>query len=134
MKKKNDNPKPEMTRKEALATLHKLYDQIGWQFCEDRAFREQVQSALRTLDVAIHGKQASVSGFGFGLCRICYLRYSACTVLLKGDTPSARPCCILCFARLREEQLHECIEDVQMGAIAASSQLHAHSHREVHPC
>jgi len=134
VKKKNDNPTPEMTRKQALATLHTLSDRVRWQFYQDRAFREQVQSALRTLDVAIHGKQASVSGFGFGLCRICYLRYSACTVLLKGDTPSARPCCILCFARLREEQHLERVEDAHTGAIAAPAQLGAHSCREVHSC
>jgi hypothetical protein len=112
-----------MTRKEALATLHKLYDAVSWQWFlpgasqESIALKEEAQIALRTLDIAIHGKQASCIGFGFGLCKICYLRYSAYTVLLKGDPSGyAHPCCITCFRMLNDERRLERVAHVLPGA------------------
>jgi hypothetical protein len=112
-----------MMRKEALAALHKLYDAVSWQWFlpgasqESTALKEEVQAALRTLDIAIHGKQASCIGFGFGLCKICYLRYSVYTVLLKEDPSSyAYPCCTACFRTLSVERRLERVEHVLPGA------------------
>jgi len=112
-----------MTRKEALATLHKLYDAVSCQWFlpgvsqESKTLKEEVQTALRTLDIAVHGKRASCTGFGFGLCKICYLRYSVYTVLLKGDTSGyAYPCCTRCLRTLVNEHRLKCIEQVLTGA------------------
>lgn len=112
-----------MTRKEALATLHKLYDAVSSQWLgpgaspERKAFKEEVQVALRTLDIAVHGKQASCNRFGFGLCKICYLHYSVYIVLLKGDLSGyAYPCCPPCLRTLVDEHRLERIEHVLAGA------------------
>jgi hypothetical protein len=117
------NQKAAMTRKEALAVLHKLYDVVSWQWFlpgasqESTALKEEVQLALRTLDIAVHGKQASCIGFGFGLCKICYLHYSAYMVLLKGDLSGyAHPCCTLCLRTLADEHRLERIDTVLTGA------------------
>ncbi len=133
-----------MTRKEALATLHKFYDAVSWQWFlpgvsqEGKTLKEEVQTALRTLDIAVHGKQASCTGFGFGLCKICYLRYSVYTVLLKGDTSGyAYPCCTRCLRTLVSERRLERLEQVLTGASSAVLIAPATSHarrKAVHSC
>jgi hypothetical protein len=133
-----------MTRKEALASLHKLYDAVSWQWFlpgtsqESIALKEEVQMALRTLDIAVHGKQASCTGFGFGLCKICYLRYSAYTVLLKGDPSGyAHPCCITCFRMLSDKRRLERIDTVLAGAssVVLVPPITSHARRKaVHLC
>jgi hypothetical protein len=117
------NQKAAMTRKEALAVLHKLYDVVSWQWFlpgahqESKALKEEVQIALRTLDIAVHGKRASCTGFGFGLCKICSLHYSTYTVLLKGDSSQyAYPCCTACLRTLSVERRLERVEHVLPGA------------------
>ncbi len=138
------NQKAVMTRKEALAALHKLYDAFSWQWFlpgasqESMALKEEVQLALRTLDIAIHGKQASCAGFGFGLCKICYLRYSAYTVLLKGDSSGyAHPCCITCFRMLSDERRLERIDTALTGAssvVLVSPPASSSSRKAVRSC
>src|SRR5690348_8070109 len=77
----NKNTSSKMTRKEALAVLHKAYDAVGWSLFsenateEAKALREQVPDAFRVFDVALYGEQARLRATG-GLCHICYLRMS----------------------------------------------------------
>ncbi len=104
MNKTNQNAA--MTRKEAHAMPHKLSDAVSSQWFqpgaspESTAFFEEMQAAFCTLDIAVHGKRASCTGF-FGLCRICYLRYISYTVLLRGMIPPATP-------RSRRKAVHSC--------------------------
>ncbi len=106
MNKTNQNVA--MTRKEAHAILHKLSDAVSSQWFQPGAspestafFKEEMQTALCTLDIAVHGKRASCTGFGFGLCRICYLRYGSYTVLLRGMITPAT-------LRSRRKAVHSC--------------------------
>jgi len=114
--------KPEMTRKAALAVLHQFSDAVSWQWFlpevspERKALKDEVQTALRTLDTVVHGTRASCYGFGFGLCQICYLRYSASTVRLKGDPSGyAHACCTSCLRMLDDEGRLRHIEQVLTG-------------------
>jgi hypothetical protein len=136
--------KPEMTRKEALAILHKLSDVVSPQWFqpeasqESKALKEEVRIALRTLDIAVHGKQASCIGFGFGLCKLCSLHYSAYTVLLKGDTSGyASPCCTRCLRTLANEHCLERIDTVLTGArsvVLVPSPASPSQRKAVHSC
>ena len=109
------NQKAVMTRKEALAVLHKLYDVVGWHLYgedvgasitdEEKALREQIWDAFRVLDRAVHGEPPNF-GFSSTLCEVCYLRYlhvgSNHLVYLKGQATCKR-CCAQCLEHLRVE-------------------------------
>jgi hypothetical protein len=109
------NQKAAMTRKEALAVLHKLYDVVGWHLYgedvgasitdEEKALREQVWDAFRILDRATHGEPLNY-GFSSSLCEVCYLRYlhigSNHLVYLKGHAICKR-CCAQCLEHLKAE-------------------------------
>jgi len=115
--KKNYNPKPEMTRKEALAVVHKVYEAQGFRIFredateEEKALQEQIHTAFRILDVAFHGEGARY--FSTGLCSFCYLRLShGFQVRIKGDSMRLmRPCCPGCQEHLQTEQKLERAED-----------------------
>lgn len=109
------NKKPDMTRKEALAVLHKLYDVVGWHLYgedvgasitdEEKALREQIWDAFRVLDRAVYGEPPN-SGFHNILCEVCYLRYlhlgTTHLVSLKGQITWKR-CCAQCLEHLKAE-------------------------------
>jgi hypothetical protein len=110
MSKKQQQQPHKMTRKEALAILHKAYDAVGWHLYgenateEAKALREQVPDAFRIFDVALYGEQASLRATG-GLCHICYLRMSMRQPLVcKKGRCCAEPCCTSCFEQLKAEQ------------------------------
>src|SRR5437660_8639232 len=95
-----------MTRKEALAVLHKVYQAGGiYIFSPDapedaKALREQVHTAFRILAIVIHGEEARYASF----CHFCYLRFSQrLYARLKGAYVSW-PCCTTCKEQLEEAQ------------------------------
>jgi hypothetical protein len=102
--------KPEMTRKEALAVLHKVQDAVGGHLFSPDATEEckmladQVFTAFRVLNVALLGEWARYSD---DLCEVCYLRRSIPNqkVSLKNNKPYlSRPCCPSCLEQLQNEQ------------------------------
>ena len=108
------NPFPEMTRKEALAVVHKVYEAEGFRIFksdaskEEKALQDQIHKAFTVLDVAIHGAGARYSSLG--LCAFCFLRLShGVCVLVKGDY-IRRPCCTVCRKQLHAEQKLESVE------------------------
>ena len=107
--KNKQQRRPGMTRKEALAVLHKVHDAVGWHLFSSDASEEckvladQVHTAFRILDMALHGEQAR---YGDDFCRVCYLHPSIPDqkVYLKSKTYFALPCCSTCLERLQNEQ------------------------------
>ncbi len=106
--------RPEMTRKEALAVLHKIYNAVGWHLLsdgvseEEKALNKQAFAAFLTLDVALHGEQAKY--YSDGLCRLCYLRMGMEGILVHAKGQSFRePCCTTCFEQLKTENKIESI-------------------------
>jgi hypothetical protein len=110
----NKQTRPEMTRKQALAILHKAHDAVGWHLYspeasgEEQALRAQMHTAFRVLDRALHGQEASYCP----LCEFCYLHL--CTddyiqARTKGQL-YAQPCCMPCIERLKAAQQLEYIE------------------------
>ncbi len=112
----NKNQKPGMTRKEALAVLHKVFDTVGWHLYsenpseEEKALGDQVYDAFRIFDVAAHGEKGRYQVTG-GLCHYCYLRMSMDKPLVckKGQRGQryadwAQPCCSSCFEQIKAEQ------------------------------
>src|SRR5690348_4051546 len=101
--------RPEMTRKEALAVLHKVHDAVGWHLFSSDASQEckvladQVHTAFRTLDMALYGDEAK---YGDHLCRVCYLHPSIPDqkVYLKSKDYFGLPCCPACLERLQNTQ------------------------------
>ncbi|SRR6266487_437593 len=116
----------EMTRKEALAILHKMYAAVGHHLFMDTAsqdmkmLREQVWGALRLLDTALHGK--APSNCSSELCEVCYLHYvrtSSPWVFLKSKPASPLDCCDTCLQRLRTEGQIERLENWETGEVIA---------------
>jgi len=108
-------PNPKMTRKEALAILHKVYRAGGIHIFSSDASEEakilqtQVHKAFSILDAAIHGAEARL--LLFGLCDFCYLQLShGVRVQVKGDC-FLRPCCLTCKKQLQAAQEIECIKN-----------------------
>jgi len=115
--------KQEMTRKEALAVLHKLNAAVGNHLYADTAtpemktLREQVYSALRLLDTALHGK--APAGFG-SLCAVCYLHFvptSSPWVFLKSKPDTLLDCCDTCIEQLKAEGKIERLENWETGEV-----------------
>lgn len=115
MNRKSLSSKPGMTRKEALAILHKVYKAGGIHIFDSNAseeaktLRTQVHKAFDILDVAIHGPEAGLTLFG--LCEFCYLQVSCgVRVQVKGDC-FLRPCCPTCKELLQVVQKIERIDE-----------------------
>ena len=116
------NNKPTMTRKEALAVVHKVYEAGGVHIYSPDAsheaivLREQIHVAFQVLDIAVHGKIP----LGFGsLCDVCYLHYVPTDnpfVRLKGDSAIYAPC-TQCLGRLKTEGKIESLEDWRTGEV-----------------
>src|SRR5689334_15850502 len=88
---------PEMTRKQALAILHKAHDAVGWHLYgpdaseEERILRGQLSDAFRVLDLALHGKEVHYRP----LCEHCYLQlcpFDYIQVHIKEQFRTS-PCC-----------------------------------------
>jgi hypothetical protein len=109
MTKNRDLPptkQPEMSLKEALAVLHKVYDALGLSlYCkeatqEEHTLRGQVEAAFQLLDSALHGRQTAYRD----LCRYCYLNRWAGDILVQiGGRSTSNPCCASCLSRLQAE-------------------------------
>lgn len=105
MSKKNKS----MTRKEALAVLHKVHNAVGWHLCDPDASEEckvlakSVHTAFRVLDEALHGDPIKYSS---DLCVVCYLRPGLRDqyVYLKSKAHISQPCCAPCLEQLQQEQ------------------------------
>jgi hypothetical protein len=103
----------EMTRKEALAALHKLceesIDHVPMSVFlseEHKALRKEVRCAFDVLDRAFHCRK---SGQFSSLCERCYLRYAECIAEEK-EKDSITWCCTSCWERLKAEGKLEAIE------------------------
>ncbi len=114
MGSKSFSSKSGMTRKEALAILHKVYRAGGIHIFssdaseEAKTLRGQVHKAFNILDVAFHGPEADLAFYG--LCDFCYLHLSnGVRVQVKGDY-ILRPCCTTCKKQLQAAQNIEHIE------------------------
>ncbi|MBV9688396.1 MAG: hypothetical protein JO202_01675 [Ktedonobacteraceae bacterium] len=97
-----------MTRKQALALLHTLYEAYietlpyeVFNTDAQQAFRHQVHCAFFILDAAIHKKPVS-------LCQVCYLRCASHFACVQREPLSLwRNCCRLCLEQLQAQQKME---------------------------
>ncbi len=101
--------KQAMTRKEALAVLHKVNDAVGRYLYaesaseEEKVLRKQVYSAFRVLDRAVHPTLAT--SYSDTLCEFCYLRLSMQDTLAyaRGNNYPSH-CCEACLEQLKAEK------------------------------
>jgi hypothetical protein len=108
---KHGKTRPKMTRKQALAVLHKLDRAVSWYLGnseEERAIEEQLFDAFRVLDLALYGDAI----YTRPLCQHCYFQlcpYDHIQVCAKGQAYHT-PCCPTCFERLKAARQVEYIQ------------------------
>ena len=117
-----------MSRKEALATLHQLYDAYvkiaidlevavrpnTFNTEEQDAFRSRVRHSFDVLTKVVHGP-APLNSLGL-LCDLCYLGYATRIAWYHEEQPyrtlKTKCCCPSCYHRL--QQAHHLLTDEEI--------------------